>query len=76
MPIRDGAEATRNILAEMSEIVIIALSIYTDEGLEPGLFRTGALGYILQGCDCEELLAAICRAICPRWPYGVLRLPI
>ena len=74
MPIRDGAEATRKILAEMPEIVIIALSIYTDEGFMAGMIRTGALGYIPQGCDCEELLAAIRRATCPRRPYWVLRL--
>jgi DNA-binding NarL/FixJ family response regulator len=74
MPVMDGAEATRKILAEMPEIVIIALSIYTDEGFKTGLIRTGALGHILQGCDCEELLATIRRATCPRRPSWVLHL--
>jgi DNA-binding NarL/FixJ family response regulator len=58
MPVMDGTEATRKILAEMPEIVIMALSIYTDEGFMAGMNRAGALGYILKGCDYE--MGGIC----------------
>ena len=68
MPIMDGAEATRKILAEMPGIVILALSLYTDEGFMTGMMRAGALGYILKGCDYEELSAAIRRAAKSRRP--------
>jgi DNA-binding NarL/FixJ family response regulator len=69
MPVMDGAEApTRKILAEMPGMVILALSIYTDEGFMAGMIRAGALGYILKGCDYEELSAAIRRAASPRRP--------
>jgi DNA-binding NarL/FixJ family response regulator len=52
----------------MPEIVIMALSIYADEGFMAGMIRAGALGYILKGCDYEELSAAIRRAVSPRRP--------
>ena len=63
MPIMDGAEATSRILAEMPGMKILALSIYDDEGFMAGMMRAGVLGYILKGCDTEELSGAIRRAI-------------
>jgi DNA-binding NarL/FixJ family response regulator len=68
MPVMDGAEATRKILAEMPGIVILAHSIYTDEGFMAEMIHAGALGYIVKGCDYEELSAAIRRAASPRRP--------
>jgi two-component system response regulator NreC len=61
MPIMDGAEATRRILAEMPGMKILALSIYADEDFREGMMRAGSLGYILKGCASEELLRAIRR---------------
>jgi NarL family two-component system response regulator LiaR len=55
MPIMDGAEATSRILAEMPDMKILALSIYADDEFMAGMMRAGALGYILKGCDSEEL---------------------
>jgi DNA-binding NarL/FixJ family response regulator len=62
MPIMDGAEATRRILAEMPGIKILALSIYDDEGFMASMMHAGALGFILKGCDSEDLCAAIRKA--------------
>jgi DNA-binding NarL/FixJ family response regulator len=62
MPVMDGVEATRQILAEMSGMKILALSIYADDGFMVNMMRAGALGYILKGCDSEELSGAIRRA--------------
>ena len=63
MPIMDGAEATSRILAEMPGMKILALSIYDDDGFMANMMRAGALGYILKGCDSEELSAAIRRVV-------------
>jgi two-component system response regulator DegU len=63
MPIMDGAEATSRILAEMPGMKILALSIYDDEGFMAGMMRAGVLGYILKGCDSEELSDAIRRTV-------------
>jgi two-component system, NarL family, response regulator NreC len=62
MPVMDGTEATNRIRAEMPGMKILALSIYADEGFMAGMMRAGALGYILKGCDSDELSAAIRRA--------------
>jgi DNA-binding NarL/FixJ family response regulator len=66
MPVMDGAEATSRILAEMPGMKILALSIYEDDEFMAGMMRAGALGYILKGCDSEELAGAIRRAADPR----------
>ncbi len=61
MPLMDGAEATSRILAEMPGMKILALSIYADDGFMANMMRAGALGYILKGCDIEELSDTIRR---------------
>jgi DNA-binding NarL/FixJ family response regulator len=68
MPVMDGAEATGRILAEMPDMKILALSIYADDGFMASMMRAGALGYILKGCDSEELSGAIRRVAGPRNP--------
>jgi DNA-binding NarL/FixJ family response regulator len=62
MPVMDGPEATARILAEMPGMKILALSIYADDGFSASMMRAGALGYILKGCDFEELSDIIRRA--------------
>lgn len=61
MPVMDGVEATRRILAAMPGVKILALSIFADEGYMEGMERSGALGYLLKGCDAEEMIGAIRR---------------
>jgi DNA-binding NarL/FixJ family response regulator len=61
MPVMGGAEATSRILLEMPGMRILALSIYADDGFMADMMRAGALGYILKGCDSEELSGAIRR---------------
>ena len=62
MPVMDGAEATRRILAEMPDMKILAMSIYDDDGFMANMLRAGALGFILKGCDSEELSGAVRKA--------------
>jgi DNA-binding NarL/FixJ family response regulator len=65
MPVMDGVEATRRILAEMPGTKILALSMYSDDGFMSGMKRAGALGYILKGSDFDELSRAIRRVAGP-----------
>ena len=62
MPVMDGTEATRQILAENPSTKILALSIYDNSEFMANMMRAGALGYILKGCDSDELSGAIRRA--------------
>jgi DNA-binding NarL/FixJ family response regulator len=59
MPVMDGVEATRRILADMPGTKILALSMYSDDGFMSGMKR--ALAYILKGSDFNELSAVIRR---------------
>ena len=59
MPIMSGAEATRRILAEMPGIKILALSIYAGGEFVADMTHAGAHGYVLKGCDSEELFNII-----------------
>ena len=63
MPVMDGAEATRQILAEMPGVKILALSIYANDEFMTRMMSAGAMGYILKGCESEELSSAIRRAV-------------
>lgn len=62
MPIMDGAETTRRILTELPGMKILALSIYANDEFLTDMMRAGAVGYILKGCDNNELLGAISKA--------------
>jgi DNA-binding NarL/FixJ family response regulator len=62
MPVMDGIEATRRILAEMPSMKILALSMYSDDGFISGMKLAGALGFILKGGEFEELSGAIRKA--------------
>ena len=61
MPVMDGAEATSRILAEMPGAKILALSIQAHNGYMASMLRAGARGYILKGCNSEELFGIIRR---------------
>jgi DNA-binding NarL/FixJ family response regulator len=63
MPVMDGAEATSRILAEIPAMKILALSIYADDKFMTSMMRAGALGYILKGCDSDELSDMVRRCV-------------
>ena len=65
MPVMDGVEATRRILAETPYMKILALSMYSDDAFVKGIMRAGALRYILKGDDFEVMTAAIREAADP-----------
>jgi two-component system response regulator NreC len=59
LPNLNGIEATRQILAELPNIKIIALSIYGDSHFVTNMLQAGAYGYLLKDCAFEELAQAI-----------------
>ncbi len=63
MPVMGGVEATRLIMAEMPNMKILALSMYSSDGFLKRMIDAGALGYFMKGNDFIELSGAIRKAI-------------
>lgn len=59
MPDLNGIEATRRILADMSEVKVIALSMHSDRRFVKGMLEAGAAGYLLKDAAYEELKNAL-----------------
>lgn len=59
MPEMNGVEATRQIVKEMPEAKIIALSMHYDMQFVSGMLKAGAKGYLLKDCAGAELITAI-----------------
>ena len=59
MPDMNGIEATRKIMAELSHIKVIGLSMHSDRRFVLGMLEAGASGYLLKDCAFGELATAI-----------------
>jgi DNA-binding NarL/FixJ family response regulator len=59
MPELNGIEATRQILAELSDTRVIALSMHSDKRFVVEMFQAGASGFLLKDCAYQELALAI-----------------
>ena len=59
MPDIDGIEATRQIMAKLSNTGIIMLTMFQDDDSVFAAMRAGARGYVLKGADQAVLLRAI-----------------
>lgn len=59
MPELNGIEATRQILAELTGVKVIALSMLADRQSVVDMLKMGASGYLLKDCAFEELVGAI-----------------
>lgn len=59
MPDMNGIEASRQILSELPEVKIIALSMHADRRFVINMLKAGAQGYLLKDCAFEELAQAI-----------------
>ncbi len=55
----NGVEATRQILGEFTQVIVIALSVHSDRLHITEMLRAGASGYVLKECVFQELAAAI-----------------
>ncbi|MFC5678033.1 response regulator [Aeromicrobium endophyticum] len=59
MPVMDGVEATRQLVAAMPDVRIVVLTSFSDQGRVADALAAGAIGYLLKDCEPEQLLAAI-----------------
>ncbi|MBI1805667.1 MAG: response regulator transcription factor [Ignavibacteria bacterium] len=59
MPDLNGIEATRQILSELPNIKVIALSMHSDKRYVAEMLNAGASGYLLKHCALDELHQAI-----------------
>lgn len=59
MPDLNGIEATFQIVAGLSKVKVLVLSMYADRRYVRGMLRAGASGYLLKDCAMEELATAI-----------------
>ena len=57
MPVLDGIEATRRILAAQPQTAIIALTAFSDRPRITGAMEAGACGYLLKDVDADEVAA-------------------
>lgn len=59
MPDLNGIDATREIIASVPGIKVIALSMHSDKVFVGEMFKAGASAYLLKHCAFEELAQAI-----------------
>lgn len=59
MPIKDGLQAIREILASLPETHILVLTSFSEEGRVIAAVRAGACGYMLKDSSPQELVSAI-----------------
>jgi two-component system, NarL family, response regulator NreC len=59
MPDLNGIDATREIVASVAGVKVIALSMHADKVFVGEMFRAGASAYLLKHCAFEELAQAI-----------------
>jgi two-component system response regulator NreC len=59
MPELNGIEATRQIVAELPGVKIIALSMHDDRRFVLNMLKAGASGYMLKDCAFKDLSKAI-----------------
>ena len=59
MPGMNGIDATRQIVSKSSRLRVLALSALYDRRYIIAMLKAGASGYLMKGCDIDELLMAI-----------------
>lgn len=59
MPDLNGIEATRQIVEELPDTKVVALSMHSDKRFVAGMLQAGASGFLLKDCAYQELARAI-----------------
>jgi DNA-binding NarL/FixJ family response regulator len=59
MPVLDGVEATRQILAGHPGVAVVVLTSFSDRDRVRDALAAGAVGYQLKDCEPADLLAAV-----------------
>jgi DNA-binding NarL/FixJ family response regulator len=59
MPVMDGIEATRAVLAEAPGTAVLVLTSFSDQRRITGALDAGAIGYLLKDASAEDVVAGI-----------------
>jgi len=59
MPVLDGVEATRRIVAAQPGVHVVVLTSFSDQRRVADALAAGAVGYLLKDCDPRDLVAAV-----------------
>ncbi len=59
MPVLDGIEATRRVVADHPSTRVVVLTMSEDDSVVLTAMRAGARGYLLKGADQQEVVRAI-----------------
>ena len=59
MPVLDGIEATRRIVARDPDAKVVVLTSYTDQERLVAALDAGAIGYVLKHSDAEVVVRAV-----------------
>jgi DNA-binding NarL/FixJ family response regulator len=59
MPVVDGIEATRRLLAGWPEARVVILTIHDESGLRRSALMAGAVGYLVKDCSGTEVVEAV-----------------
>ena len=59
MPVLDGIEATRAILAETPATAVLVLTSFSDRRRITGALDAGAVGYLLKDASADEVVRGI-----------------
>ena len=59
MPVKNGVEATAELIAQYPDAKVMVLSIHDDESYVTHALKSGALGYMLKEMDADEIVEAI-----------------
>jgi len=59
LPGLSGIDATRQIVTDNPDIMVVALSMHSDNQFVTGMFSAGARGYLLKDSAFEELAVAV-----------------
>jgi len=62
MPGMTGLEATRQIVAEMPQVKVVALTMHNSDEMRRQMKSAGASGYLLKSADASDLCTAIRQA--------------
>jgi DNA-binding NarL/FixJ family response regulator len=59
MPVMDGVDATRALMAENPQVRVVILTSFSETERVSAALDAGAIGYLLKDCDPRELIAAV-----------------
>jgi DNA-binding NarL/FixJ family response regulator len=59
MPVRDGVEATREIVRSSPHVAVLVLTMFDDDDSVFAAMRAGARGYLLKGANQADILRAV-----------------